>query len=405
MARRGTAGQFAALLLAGGMEPAAAEAPASIRFDAVLTGMAQQVDAAGSANGRAEFHLNYRGDLSATLAGGSRGQVAGTGFIQVRFGQGTGVGLRPTYTSTPNTTAFELASGHPDAAFAVLAQAWYQVEVSLSAGGAAAAATQRLSITAGKIDPFVFFDQNAAADDESRRFTNNAFVHNPLLDSGADAGVDAYGFAPGLRVTWARNSLASSNWSVSLGAFGSGEAAGFSGPPERPFVIGQIDASTSRPANQPGNYRLYLWRNGRAEDFDGTVAAHSGWGVSVDQRVGAALTLFGRYGDRRVGSGTFNRALTLGAELGGNDWQRRADAFGIGLGWLRTSRDYRAATADAQLAGYAASGAERIAEIYYRFELGGHLSITPDLQWIHRPGGDDGARSTMIAGLRARLSR
>jgi high affinity Mn2+ porin len=396
-------GVLVALLMACSVEPASAATLAGVGVDAVLTGMAQQVDRAGTASGRAESHLTYRGDLSATLPAGTVGDATGALFVMLRFGQGTGVDMRPTYAATPNTTGFELADGDPDAVFAILAQAWYQLDVPLSRGGVAPRSAQRLSFTAGKIDPFLFFDQNAAADDESLRFTNNAFVHNPLLDSGGDAGVDAYGFTPGLRVAWAHDTAAARNWGVSFAALGSGPAAEFAGPPDRPFVIGQIEASTPLIGHLPGSYRLYAWRNGYAEDFDGTLAAHSGWGMSADQRVGEALTLFGRYGDRLGGNGAIDRALTLGAEIRGNYWRRGADATGFAIGWLRTSREFRDATADGQLTGYAASGSECLAEFYYRFEVGDHVAITPDLQWIQRPGGDGSAPTSMIIGLRVRV--
>jgi hypothetical protein len=66
------------------------------------------------------------------------------------------------------------------------------------------------------------------------------------------------------------------------------------------------------------------------------MTEHAGWGISVDQRVGDAFTLFGRYGDRVSGSGTFDRTLTLGTEVGGNYWRRAADALGIAGGLLYT---------------------------------------------------------------------
>ena len=39
-----------------------------------------------------------------------------------------------------------------------------------------------------------------------------------------------------------------------------------------------------------------MWRNPRGTDFDGTETGHSGIGLSIDQRVSIALTLFARYG-------------------------------------------------------------------------------------------------------------
>lgn len=388
------------------------EALEGISVSGSLTGVVQRVNAAGAAEGRSETRANYRGDVTITLPGGQLGDAEGNIFAQVRFGQGNGVGLRPTYTSTPNSTAFQVQSMNdaPDDSFAVLAQAWYQLSVPLPWGGYQPHSTSQAQFTFGKIDPFVFFDQNTIADDESTRFLNNAFVHNPLLDSGGDVGVDAYGFSPGVIAAYANEGAAPESWGASVGVFGSGPGANFSGSLSRPFVIGQIETSRRLFGGLEGNYRAYLWRNGRATDYDGTEASHAGWGLSADQRLGDAVTVFGRYGHQAKGKVRFDRALTLGAEFGGSYWGRAADAIGIAAGFLRTSSDFRndSASVDADSDGspdfgYSASGNERIAEVYYRLRINGHLEFTPDFQLIQRPAGEAGARTVKVAGLRARI--
>ena len=386
------------------------EALEGISVGASLTGVVQRVDARGAATGRRESRANYRGDLTVALPGGEIGDMEGRIFAHFRLGQGNGVGLRPTYVSTPNTPAFQNAANQPDDSYAILAQAWYQLSVPLPRGGHAPHSRERLEFTAGKIDPFVFFDQNAAADDESVRFMNNAFVHNPLLDSGGDAGADAYGFSPGVRLAYVNEQAKPRSWGASFGAFGSGPGANFSGSLAQPFVIGQLETSRRFFGGLAGSYRLYAWRNGRAQDFDGAQRSHSGVGLSADQRAGDALTLFGRYGQQLSGNVRFDRALTLGGEIGGHYWSRSADGLGIAAGLLRTSGEFRrdSATVDANGDGvpdfgYAASGFERIAELYYRLRVNKQLEITPDFQFIQRPGGDPGAKTVRVLGLRARV--
>ncbi len=377
------------------------EALEGISVDAGVVGMMQYASGSATAAGQSQSRMNYRGDVSLSLPGGSFGDADGSFFAQVRFGQGNGLALRPTYTSTPNTTTFEVAGvTDPDSSFAVLGQAWYQLDVPLPRGGFKPQSRQRLTFNLGKMDPFVFFDQNAAADDETAAFANNVFVHNPLLDSGGDVGFDAYGFMPGLRMAYTNERNRARVFSASIGVFGSGPAANFSGSLDQPFVIGQLELAT-RLLGLPGNYRLYAWRNARAVDFDDTVAAHAGWGLSLDQRAGDALTLFARYGQRIDGRERFDSALTLGTEIGGNYWRRGADALGVAVGILGTSGAWRGATADGTLAGYAARGNERVAEIYYRYHLNDHVEVSPDLQWIQRPAGDPGAASATIVGVRA----
>jgi high affinity Mn2+ porin len=374
------------------------EAGAAIEAGVVLVG--QRVGRRGSNDGRSQSRLNYRGDLGVSLPAGSIGEAQGTAFAQLRFGQGVGVGLRPTHTSTVNSVGFETGAG-PDDSFAILAQAGYQLEWALDGGGFNEQKGRRVELTLGKLDVFGLFDQNAAAGDEGAQFLNNVFVHNPLLDAGGDIGADAYGFAPGLRLGWF-DTDGQWAWGVSAGAFGAGKGANFSGGLGKPFTIVQFELSPLQINGEPrGNYRVYAWSNGRSADLVGNVQRHSGLGVSVDQRFGREWNLFGRWGRRGSGDGAFDDALTLGFEHGGRLWGRGRDAVGAAVGTLRTGSAWRAATADGTLAGYAASGNEQLLELYYRMKLNEHLEVSPDFQWIRRPGGDGLAPTVRVFGVRA----
>ncbi|MEZ5617182.1 MAG: carbohydrate porin [Rhodocyclaceae bacterium] len=385
------------------------EALEGISVGASLTGVAQRANRGGVAGGTSrQSRANYRGDVSVTLPGGSMGDIEGSLFTHVRFGQGDGLGLRPTYTSTANTTAFQVSGvSDADSSFAVLAQAWYQLKVPLPRGGVLAQSKEHVHLTFGKIDPFVFFDQNAAADDESTRFLNNAFVHNPLLDSGGDVGADRYGFAPGAIVQYANEHDKSRTWGLSLGAFGSGPGANFSGSLGKPFMIAQAD-TTWRINHLPGNYRAYLWSNGRGMGYDGIERRHSGIGMSIDQKVSDWVTAFARYGHQAAGKVRFDRALTVGAEIAGNAWGRAADSLGAAFGLLRTSSAYRRDSVALDLDGDGAldpraSANERIAELYYRYRVNERFELTPDFQLIQRPGGDGGTPTIKVVGLRAKV--
>jgi hypothetical protein len=370
-----------------------------ISVGASLTGVVQKVGAGGTASGVGETRANYRGDVSITLPGGTFGNAEGDIFAHLRFGQGNGIGLRPTYTSTANTIGFQTNAG-PDDSFAILAQAWYQLKIPLLEDGSKANAREHLHVIVGKIDPFVFFDQNAAADDESTKFMNNAFVHNPLLDSGRDTGADAYGFAPGAILQYVNERQKGGEWMLSVGVFGSGPGANFSGSLNDPFVIAQAETA-ARFNYLPGNYRAYAWRNGRGQGYDGQQRRHGGFGFSIDQKVADDLTLFGRFGKRTSGQGSFDRAITVGAEQNGADWARAADSLGIAFGRLRTSADYRADSL--AVAGYQASGSETQTELYYRYKFNSHVELTPNFQWIRNPGGDGTAAAVKVAGIRAKI--
>jgi carbohydrate-selective porin OprB len=197
--------------------------------------------------------------------------------------------------------------------------------------------------------------------------------------------------------------------------FGAGSGAAYDRTFSSPFVIGQLEFGSKFFEGLGGAYRLYAWRNGQAtayqNGFDSAVERHSGWGVSFDQRIGDAATVFGRYGRNLNGNVRFDQALTLGAEFGGNDWGRSGDSLGVALAWLPTSGGFRAnsATLDADADGnpdfgYAATGAEQLAEIYYRIRLNGQLELSPDIQLIRMPGGDRNASTAKVIGLRAKAS-
>ena len=368
-----------------------------ISASAALTMVAQEEIGSGTHDSGSQ--LNYRGDVSVTLPGGSLGEAKGRIFAHFRVGQGEGLSLAsPTYTSTPNTTAFYLDSASADDANALLAQAWYQLDVPL--GASKDEAMEHVEINLGKIDPFVFFDQNAIADDESSHFLNNAFVHNPLLDSGGAVGADRYGFSPGVRIAYHNGRQRPDWWRVSLGAFGAGEGASYTDSFDQPFLIGQLEVGRQFLPGRDGTWRLYAWSNTKASAYDGaTTERHAGWGLSLDQLVTQDMTVFARYGHALKGHVRFDRALTLGTEIGGSRWQRGEDRLGLAVGWLKTSDGYGADDPD----GYSPGGAERLAELYYAWQVNEHFELSPDLQWIGRPGGNAAAEGIRVVGLRARV--
>ncbi len=140
--------------------------------------------------------LNYRGDVTVGVPLGEYGAVEQRLFGQIRFGQGDGLNGLSAFAA-PNATAFAVHSSGASDSTALVAQAWYQATIPLPLDASGQRAREKLEVNFGKMDPFVFFDQNAAANDETRQFLNSAFVHNPLLDAGGDIGADDYGFSPG----------------------------------------------------------------------------------------------------------------------------------------------------------------------------------------------------------------
>ncbi|MDT3671972.1 MAG: carbohydrate porin [Aromatoleum sp.] len=368
-----------------------------ISVEGSVAAVAQHIDGDGRDSGRSESQLSWRGDIGITLPAGSVGRGEGEFFTQLRVGQGDSfTGLRPTFTGAYNSLAFQTAGGSEET-YAIVAQAWYQLTMPL---GDDVESPHSLQLTVGKMDPFVFFDQNAIADNEAEKFLNNVFVHNPLLDSGGAVGADSYGFTPGLRLAYRNESDSPDWWQASVAAFGAGEGARFGRSFTKPFVIGQLEYGR-KSFGFDSTYRLYAWRNGQYEGFDGSVESASGWGASVDQRVHEDVTLFARYGQSTSDHTAFDRALTVGAEIAGNAWGRGADGVGVAWGWLRASDEFRDAAPTLDGYGFNARGAEQVGELYYRWYLNDQLSLTPDVQYVRRAAANRDAKTITAFGLRA----
>ena len=392
------------------------EALEGITAGVSFTTVAQHASGSATTSGNSESQWNYRADVSVSLPGGEVGNAEGNLFAHFRMGQGAGLTrILPTFGGA-NATGFHVQGQRPDdSATVLLAQAWYQLDVPLPLGGFKPQSREKFSFNFGKMDPFLFFDQNAIADDETTRFLNTAFVHNPLLDAGGDVGVDAFGFTPGLRFAYRNETAKPITWDASLGVFGAGRGAAFSDSFEKPFAIAQFETAQKFFGGLNGNYRVYIWRNGQATAYanesDTQTERHAGWGMSLDQRVGDATTLFARYGRQTQGKARFDRAVTLGAEFGGGYWDRGADAVGVAFGQMHTSVDFRndAPILDADADGnadfgYAASGAEQLIELYYRWRIHAQFEVSPDLQHVSRPAGNGAAKDVNLIGLRAQLT-
>ncbi|HJV85446.1 MAG TPA: carbohydrate porin [Noviherbaspirillum sp.] len=360
-----------------------------------LTTVAQRpTDAPGAVS-----QLNYRADATLSLPLEPIGDIEHKVFAHVRIGQGAGLNDIPVF-GRPNSTAFRVGALPFDDSVALLAEAWYQADIPLPFGGFKPRSKEKLEVTFGKMDPFVFFDQNAVAGDESRQFLNAVFVHNPLLDAGGDIGVDANGFTPGLRIAYVNDSGKPESWRASIGVLGAGaKGSNYERSLSAPTIMLQAETEQRLFGGLAGNYRIYAWNNPQAGHFDTSITnteRHIGWGISADQRVGDGVTLFGRYGYHVRGQARFDRALTLGGELNGAYWDRGADALGLAAGWLRTSEAYRS---------FASVGtSERVAEAYYRYRISKQFDLSPNFQYISHPGGDSTVEAIKVFGLRAQLT-
>ena len=134
--------------------------------------------------------------------------------------------------------------------------------------------------------------------------------------------------------------------------------------------------------------------------------------------LGDGITLFGRYGKLVKGELPFNQAITAGAEVNGSYWGRAGDAIGLAGAWLQAGKAYRAGMNGQSCAGgyndsgdclggafsFVPQGAEKLAEIYYRYRLSPQFQLTPDFQYITQGGGNTEAKAVKVFALRANIA-
>src|SRR5574343_87027 len=393
-----------------------AEGLEGIKVSASLATVAQKAYGLpdGVENGTSQ--LNYRADVSVELPLAPVGDIDHKLFAHLRMGQGLGLNAAFSnlghFASAPNALAFRASGSSPDDSVTILGQAWYQAAIPLPFLGFKPYSRETLELTFGKMDIFGFFDQNAGAGDESKQFLNSVFVHNPLLDAGGEVGVDANGFQPGFVASYLNWFDKPQPWRLSVGLFGAGDrASNYQRSLTTPLLMVQAEKQL-RFDGLLGNYRIYGWNRSQGTEFGGNHAKHTGIGVSIDQRVGDGITLFTRYGKLINGELAFNQALTGGAEFNGSYWGRAGDAIGIAGAWLQSGKAYRNTTAcawldDAQTTSaysYIPQGAEKVAEIYYRYRVSQQFQLTPDFQLVTNGGGNADAKSVKVFALRANIA-
>ena len=388
-----------------------------LKVGASLTTVVQRQSGMPAKTTDSNSQLNYRSDITVELPFGPIGTIDQKVFAHIRIGQGQGLNASNAvlggFASAPNAVAFRASGAAADDSVAILGQAWYQASIPLPFGGFKNRSREKLELTFGKMDLFGFFDQNAAAGDEGRQFLNSAFVHNPLLDAGGQIGVDANGFQPGFVASYLNETSKPETWRVSLGVFGSGpRGANYQRTLASPLIIAQAETARKFFGGLTGNYRAYAWQRSQGNEIDGSTAHHAGWGLSADQKVGDGLTLFARYGQQMSGKVRFDRALTLGSEISGSYWSRGGDSLGAAAGFLHASNAYldaglRAVDVDSDGLtdfSYTPGGAEKLAEIYYRYRISKQFELSPNFQYVTQLGGNTDAARIRIVGLRAQLA-
>lgn len=219
-----------------------------------------------------------------------------------------------------------------------LREAWLRTELF----------SQRLALTAGRLDLTNFFDRNVGANDETTQFLSDALVNNPVLGLATNGSGFAAVFDPKIGLNFKfgfqQSNPNATNLSDSL------------------YSLGEVGYLARLPGLGEGNYRVW-YRATNASSLTSTA-----WGLSLDQKIAAPVTLFGRFGDGKVPSGGEGQtAFSAGQHFlsGGIQFQKGvvfnpSDSWGMGYSQTRL----------------AAGEKEHLVEGYYNFQLSEKLRLS-----------------------------
>ncbi|MBI2412774.1 MAG: carbohydrate porin [Deltaproteobacteria bacterium] len=260
---------------------------------------------------------------------------------------------------------------------------------------------ETLTVSIGQLDPTGYFDANDFANNERAQFLANIFVNNPAIEWG---GTENF-YSPGIRATIAP----SETFDVSIGAFeGNGD---YTDAFDKPFLLAEANLNL-RLMDRDGHYRLYYWTRQGRDDISTTAdpndaalldETNSGFGVSIDQYLTDNFGVWFRAGIQDEKVAQFDKFFGAGVHVNGDAFGRENDRAGFGYGATLMGQDYEdfLVSQDPDFS----SGVEHYAELYYNMALAhaddeAGFHITPDLQYVMNPGGDENADSFFVYGLR-----
>ncbi len=245
----------------------------------------------------------------------------------------------------------------------------------------------------------VSFDGSAYANDETAQFLNGALVNNPTIPM-PDMGLGAI-------LYW--NPVES--WYASIGAIDAqadaretGFRTAFTGEDYFFYAAetGVAPQFDSGKGPMPGAYRVGVWNDPQdKERFSDSkiMRDDTGFYISCDQMVykenegvedSQGLGVFTRAGWANKKVNDITDFLSLGFQYQGLLEGRDDDV--LGLGYAKGIFSTEAGYADAF---------ESVFEVYYNAQVAPWVAISPSVQFVDNPGGDNAVEDAVIFGLRA----
>lgn len=272
---------------------------------------------------------------------------------------------------------------------------------------------RQVSVTAGKMDPANYLDQNEYAFDETTQFLGRMFRNSAAIEWPNDNTLGASISIAPEKIPY-----------VALNASYFNANNTYKDIFDKPFISTELTFMPAKAFGYDenmwgGNYRIYLWYNGldhrkfTAVD-DASKLANTGFGLSADQMItdvfGAFVRLGWQRGDISIASTNPNSApvewmWSTGLQMTGKYWKRNDDVLAFAIGQLFPSSEYKGYD-DGTVHGTAAEGHF---EAYYKIQVTKNLALSPDVQFIWNPRGLDesyqGDNSTIfVYGMRGQVN-
>jgi carbohydrate-selective porin OprB len=222
---------------------------------------------------------------------------------------------------------------------------------------------QRLAFVAGRLDLTNYFDANAASNDETTQFISDALVNNQMLGLSVNGTGFVADFDPKNAFSFRFGVQQSNPDATSLS--------------DSLYSLTEV-GYTATPFSLPeGHYRLWYRAN------NGDVESKSAVGISLDQKVSTALTLFGRYGSQDL-PGDRDHYWSAGVSIATGFVFNPRDTWGIGY-----------ATMD-----LASGDKEKLTEGYYNFQLTDRMRLSFSLQHVLDTPSESSKFGYILPGIR-----
>lgn len=271
----------------------------------------------------------------------------------------------------------------------------------------------KLRVRFGKVDSTLDFDTSAFANDQTSQFLNNGLINAANIPF-PDYGHGLQFIATPLEWLYFGAGV--------FDAAASGKETGFNTAYHGRddffsiYELGLTPTFTSPWGKLPGSYRFGLWYDPQPRakffnDLGGRIRTvpmkrdDVGFYTSCDQVVlpenpqvegdQQGLSLFFRYAYAHADVNPIEDFWSVGGQYRGLLPTRDNDVLGFGVAQGVLSERLRLTGADPHR--------ETALELYYSIQLLPWLTLTPDLQWILRPGGENG-RDAFVAGARVQTA-